>query len=315
MAKKKKGGYGEGKSSKELISSVSHSIGRMKEATLRQAVTRLSSAMNKRLDRAAKAGETSPAIEEVMRSGGRFSAKGKTHEELKAEFIRLKNFYQSPTSTRKGWQKVQREATKQARDEGLLPPPPTPVPVDGGVSGAPDVVGDLRDILGSEPEDVEGWTPPDDQWEWDEEHRYWKHPIYGEGWLPYEVPGGGMIDPITGEIVGNQVRSIHDYDATLDDRRWGEGTEAGELWRMVDSVAKMDPRFRQRDDSDPDTDPRMRLFAAIDDAWASNDAWSFEEARDSVLSRLDEIYEEADRMLTGAESRGGSIFEDLPDFW
>lgn len=62
---------------------------------------------------------------------------------------------------------------------------------------------------------------------------------------------------------------------------------------MVDDIAKLDPRFSDRGDSDPDRDPRIKLFNAIDDTWVSNEGISFEDARDMVVNRLDEIYKSA----------------------
>lgn len=294
MARKKKKEYGQGKTSAEIIRGVSRNIGRVTESTLRSAVTRLSSAMNKRLDRAKKTGQETPAMKEVEQSGGRFSAKGKDKEGLKSEFLRLKQFFENPTSTIKGWAQVVKEATKKATKKGLLnpgggsgegTPPPPPAP-PGASSGGPGP-GDFR----------EEWTPISGTgWEYDEESQSWyntEHPEYGKGWLPFEGPGGGFVDPVTGEIADSTIRSYHDYDASGDNRKYGTGTETGEIWRMVDSIAKIDPRFSQRGDSDPDKDPRIQLFNAIDDAWVETEGISFEEARDMVLNRLDEIYESA----------------------
>lgn len=312
MAKKRQS-YGTGKTVKEILTGVSRNIGRMKESTLRQAVTRLSSAMNKRLDRAEKAGVDSPAVREVKESGGRFSGKGKTLEGLKAEFIRIKNFFQSPTSTQKGWEKVQKEATEEAGRRGILgglkggkgkdgapplPPGPPEEPPKGPRGG---------DVVGT-------WSPPEG-WEWNEDTRSWEHPQYGSGWVPYEGKGGGLIDPITGQIVGNVARDYHDYDASADDKVWGEGTETGKLWQMVDSIAAMDPRFARRDDSDPRSDPRMQLFNAIDDAWVMNPELSFEQARDLVAGRLDEIYETAMSFFMGARGMSYTTFFDDNDDW
>lgn len=300
MAKKKKKEYGAGKTSAEIIKGVSRNIGRVTESTLRSAVTRLSSAMNKRLDRAAKTGQETPAMKEARESGGRFSARGKDKEGLKAEFLRIKNFFENPTSTVKGWAQIVKEATKKATKKGLLNPPPVPpegapptppTPPGGGVSGAEWEEPPMPPTPGEE-EAPPRWSPPSG-WEYDEESRSWSHPEYGKGWLPFEGPGGGFEDPVTGEVVGNSIRSFHDYDAVSDLRRYGKGTETGEIWRMVDDIAKLDPRFSDRGDSDPDRDPRIKLFNAIDDTWVANEGITFAEARDMVVNRLDEIYKSA----------------------
>lgn len=332
MAKKGKSPrYGAGKSAKEIISGIGRNIGRVKESTLRSAVTRLSSAMNKRLDRAEKAGVDSPAVRDVRSSGGRFSAKGKTFEGLKAEFIRIKSFFQNPTSTRKGWDKVQKEATEEAIGRGIIKgmktPPPTPPGPDIPELGSEEATKAFKEVFGDidipegnpfgngnkvelkDPEKAgEGWL-------WNEETRSWEHPQYGSGWLPYEGEGGGYFDPITGQIVGNTARTRHDYDASEDPKVWGEGSETGKLWQMVDSIAAMDPRFAKRDDSDPASDPRMKLFDAIDDAWVDNPSLSFEEARDLVAGRLDEIYESAARHWATAHSMSFSTFFSDNDDW
>lgn len=329
MAKKGKQRYGAGKSAKEIISGIGRNIGRVKESTLRSAVTRLSSAMNKRLDRAEKAGVDSPAVRDVKSSGGRFSAKGKTFEGLKAEFIRIKNFFQNPTSTQQGWNEVQKEATEEAIGRGILkgrkgkkgkkrrggepePPkqPPEPPEPPRGPKGP--IGGDV--VEEPTPPEEPGWSAPWG-WTWNEETRSWEHPQYGSGWIPYEGEGGGLIDPITGQIVGNTARTRHDYDASEDPKVWGEGTETGKLWQMVDSIAAMDPRFAKRDDSEPTTDPRMKLFDAIDDAWVDNPALSFEEARDMVAGRLDEIFESAARHWASAGSMSFSTFFSDNDDW
>ena len=69
---------------------------------VRQAVSRLASAANKRIQRLIKANIESPALYEVKESGGKFSTRGKDLNELRAEFIRVKDFLSTPSSTVKG---------------------------------------------------------------------------------------------------------------------------------------------------------------------------------------------------------------------
>lgn len=66
---------------------------------VRQAVSRLASAANKRIQRLIKANIETPALYEAKESGGKFSTKGKDINELRAEFIRVKDFLVSPSST------------------------------------------------------------------------------------------------------------------------------------------------------------------------------------------------------------------------
>ncbi len=315
-----------GKSVDDLLSA-GRNVNRMKEGTLRSIVTRLSSAANKRIRRAESAGQTTPAIEHAKTSGGLFSGAGKKLEELKGEFVRLKDFFKDPTSSISGWKKVQKEATEEATRKGIfrgrkkegkagpVPPPsqpahdiPAPQPVNPGMPvPTPEEWEEMRKGL----EEL-GYTPPEPEsngWVWNEEKRYWEHPKHGGGWLPYDGPGGGYIDPASGEIVDNLNREIHDYDTTKDDKRtispvtgkWT--TESGAIWEMVDSIVRMDSRFIRTLDSGA-ASARMRLFNALDDAWVNNPALSFEQARDLVAGKLDEIYRESAEYLENAQ--GGS---------
>ena len=74
-------------------------IGGFDEGTARQMLTRLVSAANKRIARMEKGGETSTALQQVKATGGKFSSRGKSGEELQKEFSRIKTFLETPTST------------------------------------------------------------------------------------------------------------------------------------------------------------------------------------------------------------------------
>ena len=331
-----------GKSVDDLISA-GRNINRMKEGTIRSIVTRLSSAANKRIRRAESSGQTTPAMERAKSSGGFFSGAGKKLEELKSEFVRLKDFFKDPTSSLSGWKKVQKEATEEAQRKGIFRwgkksqttqktqvPPPSP---SGQAMPTPsaDEWEQMREGLqsvgattGAE-ESFPAPTPPG--WTWNEEKRYWEHPAHGGGWLPYEGEGGGFIDPATGELVDNADRQIHDYDTTLDDRRtispvtgkWT--TESGVIWEMVDSVVRMDSRFNRTLDSGACA-ARMLLFNAIDDAWVKNPAMGFEQARDLVIKKLDQIYKQSAEYLTKiskvkdtSDSKEASTYFSDEDDW
>lgn len=78
------------------------------ESELRKVVGRLVSAGNKRIrNLESKTDRSSPAYIDVMRSGGKFSTRGKGKEELKAELLRAKQFMTSETSTARNWKRVQ----------------------------------------------------------------------------------------------------------------------------------------------------------------------------------------------------------------
>lgn len=86
---------------------------------LSKAVSTLASAGNKRYNRLVKKGLQSRATDKLESTGGKLGAKGKTLDELKREFIRAKNFFQSPTSTVRGARKMQAETLKRLKEEGL----------------------------------------------------------------------------------------------------------------------------------------------------------------------------------------------------
>ena len=82
---------------------------------LRVAVDRLSRQANRRLTTFAAVGIESPATAKAQRSGGRFSSKGKSFNQLRSEFRRAKDFLAAETSTLEGYRRVQGEVI-----EGLM---------------------------------------------------------------------------------------------------------------------------------------------------------------------------------------------------
>ena len=79
---------------------------------LRQAVSRLASTANKRLQRLSKNDLISPAQIEAKESGGKFSTRGKSELELQVEFRRVSNFLAQRTSTVTGARLLE-EQTRQ----------------------------------------------------------------------------------------------------------------------------------------------------------------------------------------------------------
>ena len=94
-------------------------IRKMKRSELGKAVTQLSSAANKRIKRFREAGVTSPAVSEERMFLERFSGKGKNLNQLRSEYVRLKEFLQSETSTLRGWNKVVKETTETLQGMGV----------------------------------------------------------------------------------------------------------------------------------------------------------------------------------------------------
>lgn len=108
-----------GLSVKDILNMSIEKFNSLKLPDLRKVVGRLVSAGNKRLRTFERTGETSPATRYVEKSGGKFSTKGKTLNELRAEFARIRNFFSSSTSTVKGARQVRSETIKRLKEKGV----------------------------------------------------------------------------------------------------------------------------------------------------------------------------------------------------
>lgn len=85
----------------------------------RAIVSRLVSAGNKRLRTFEKYGVESPTVIDVMRSGGKFSTKGKTDEgALLKELTRARSFLRNPMSTIKEWRKIESKMFESLQERG-----------------------------------------------------------------------------------------------------------------------------------------------------------------------------------------------------
>lgn len=97
---------------------------------LARIVTKLDSAANKRLVRLEKGGYSTPAMRATkMSRGDRFSVKGKSLKELRAQYIQVSNLLKSETSTVKGYKKFLKRIKKSFENKG----------VKIGVSSAKDI--------------------------------------------------------------------------------------------------------------------------------------------------------------------------------
>lgn len=91
-------------------------VQKLNRRDLAQLTSRLASAGNKRLRRLEKAGlEDSPAHSVIQRSGGDFSVKNKTINELRSEYNRVRAFLSptTKTSTVRGARQVEKEFKKR----------------------------------------------------------------------------------------------------------------------------------------------------------------------------------------------------------
>lgn len=87
------------------------------EPALREAVSRMSQAANRRVRRASKHEYTSPAVQAAKR-GGEFSVKGKDITALRNEYTRARSFLGNKLSTASGYRELQREVKAELKKKG-----------------------------------------------------------------------------------------------------------------------------------------------------------------------------------------------------
>ena len=104
---------------KKILSTGWDILSKMNRSALAKTVSSLASAANKRLKRMKQSGEVSPAYRYAERTGGKFSVKGKSVNELRAEYVRAKNFLEQRSSTLKGWKAIKKETVNTLHDMGV----------------------------------------------------------------------------------------------------------------------------------------------------------------------------------------------------
>lgn len=99
----------------ELIGLDVADVQRMTEKELRQAVSTMASAANKRILRLERTemGKLSPAYQAVEKRGARFSAAGKNINQLRNEYKAVRQFLQFKTSTISGYNKVRAKVAER----------------------------------------------------------------------------------------------------------------------------------------------------------------------------------------------------------
>ena len=107
-----------GMSVNDILNMSEKRFNKLTEKELKLVVGRLVSAVNKRVRRFEKAGISTPATRSLEKSGGKLSVKGKSLNELRSEYARARNFMNMETSTRKGYEKVQKKISDTLRDRG-----------------------------------------------------------------------------------------------------------------------------------------------------------------------------------------------------
>ena len=106
----------KGQSIKDIMDISIDEFSHLSKTELRQAVSRLADAANKRLKRLEKSDVASPAYREATEGGNKFSTRGKSEIELQIEFRRVSNFLQDKTSTIKGSRAYMEEARQNLKD-------------------------------------------------------------------------------------------------------------------------------------------------------------------------------------------------------
>lgn len=107
-----------GMSVSDILNMSESRFNKLTERELKLVVGRLVSAVNKRVRRFEKAGITTPATRALEKSGGKLSVKGKSLNELRSEYARARNFLNMETSTRKGYEQVQKKISETLRERG-----------------------------------------------------------------------------------------------------------------------------------------------------------------------------------------------------
>lgn len=117
--KKRSDEFARGKSVNDLLSMNPKDFMKLNERELRLVVTRLSSAANKRLRAFEQQGETSPAYRQAKEGGTRFGTAGKSFNELRAEFKRVKGFMTAQTGTVGKWKKVRENTIEKLKKQNV----------------------------------------------------------------------------------------------------------------------------------------------------------------------------------------------------
>lgn len=94
-------------------------LNKMNRKELAKVVSKLNAVANKRLKRLEEKEKETSAYNYVMRSGGKFSVRGKNLNELRKEYKRVSGFLQSKTSTLKGAKQVENEFLQRVNQKNM----------------------------------------------------------------------------------------------------------------------------------------------------------------------------------------------------
>lgn len=108
-----------GKSVTDILNMDIRDFNKLGLSDLRKVVGRLVSAVNKRIRRFMNAGVSTPATRALEKSGGMLSTKGKDLNQLRTEYARGRDFLNMETSSRKGFEEVQKKTVETLKDRGV----------------------------------------------------------------------------------------------------------------------------------------------------------------------------------------------------
>lgn len=108
-----------GKSVTDILNMDIREFNQLGLSDLRKVVGRLVSAVNKRIRRFMNAGISTPATRALEKSGGMLSTKGKDLNQLRTEYARARDFLNMETSSRKGYEDVQKKTVETLKDRGV----------------------------------------------------------------------------------------------------------------------------------------------------------------------------------------------------
>lgn len=108
--------YVRGRSTASLLDMSIGEFSHLDKTQLRQVVSRLSDTANKRMQSLQKIEVLSKALRDSEKSGGKFSTRGRGLDELRAEYMRVRDFLNDRSSTVRGAKAVEKEIIKKITD-------------------------------------------------------------------------------------------------------------------------------------------------------------------------------------------------------
>lgn len=100
-------------SMKSLLNLTAAQINKMSRKELASVVSSLGKTANQRLTRIEQANVNTPQYQKAMREGGRFRARNKSLNQLRNEYVRVKEFLNSKTSSLRGYRQTKRDFEKR----------------------------------------------------------------------------------------------------------------------------------------------------------------------------------------------------------